>query len=279
MASPAPQPWDDELFGLEDELRRAVLAAIRAAAAVSGDVGLATYVTILTMAAALGTLLQPRAEPAYQRAFMAGVQRAYDALHPTARLGYGIGRVNPHAVTFARRNAANLVTAIGTDVRRAINELVTTGLRTGTSYRDLAQAIRPMVGLTVRDARAAWRLRQRLVEAGRTPKQVEDQVNLYTRRLMRARALTIARTEIVRAANAGQVELWRDAAVAGHLDLAKWEKAWVVAADERLCPQCQALSGKRAVAPDGLFAGLVSHPPLHPRCRCTVVLRPKGSAL
>jgi len=117
--------------------------------------------------------------------------------------------------------------------------------------------------------------RQSLRDAGVTSRNVDKQVNKYATRLHNDRASNIARTETIRASNDGQDAAWRGARAQGLLD-ANAQKEWIAADDERLCPTCGALNGEKT-AWDGAFAlpgelTTISHPPAHPRCRCSVTL-------
>ena len=109
------------------------------------------------------------------------------------------------------------------------------------------------------------------------------------------RAEMIARTETLWASNAGTLEGYKQSGVVE-------SKEWLVAKDERTCPFCVSV-GKRfgegqGIALEETFAKLgdtltgydpelekdvsmtlkyedVLHPPLHPRCRCTIVAKLK----
>lgn len=106
---------------------------------------------------------------------------------------------------------------------------------------------------------------------------VEARVERRAKQLLGQRATTIARTGTLAAANNGSQETWLQAADAGFIDAQTTRRRFLVARDDRLCPNCKAVPGLNAdgvgltepfVTPLGLF--LV--PPLHPRCRCTVRL-------
>lgn len=90
-----------------------------------------------------------------------------------------------------------------------------------------------------------------------------------------SRAENIARTETMRASNQGQLEAWDQATEAGVLT-GDEKKEWIVTPDDRLCPICEPMEGELAPL-DGTFdvdGTRVDGPPAHPRCRCTVGLRP-----
>jgi SPP1 gp7 family putative phage head morphogenesis protein len=92
----------------------------------------------------------------------------------------------------------------------------------------------------------------------------------------RVRSEMIARSEIIRASNFGAEEAYKQSGVVSG-------KEWLTAFDERTCDQCAAMNGKivelgRNYFEKGdEFMGLkldyedVGYPPLHVKCRCTIV--------
>lgn len=172
---------------------------------------------------------------------------------------------NPHAVIIANRQAGRFVTRVGEETRTAIRAAIVEGVRGGASPAQVAKQIRAVVGLTERQARAVENFRRK----GATLQQIER----YTARLLKQRATTIARTETIAAANAGQQAAWQAAQRAGLLPL-DMKRTWITTPDDRLCPQCQAVGGQ-VVGIDEPFRtplGAVMNPPLHPNCRCAVAL-------
>lgn len=100
----------------------------------------------------------------------------------------------------------------------------------------------------------------------------------------RHQAEQIARSEVIRAANAGAEEAYLQSGVVT-------EKEWIVSKDSRLCPFCEPMAGRRVVVGFAYFqqgdivsatsdAGnpitlpldyeAIFHPPLHVQCRCTL---------
>ena len=73
------------------------------------------------------------------------------------------------------------------------------------------------------------------------------------------RAMTMARTEIIRAHHQGMMQEYRNWAVEGVFV----EAEWATATDDRVCPQCAALEGKVYTLKE--VENLI---PLHPGCRC-----------
>jgi hypothetical protein len=101
----------------------------------------------------------------------------------------------------------------------------------------------------------------------------------YAARLLRQRALTIARTETIGAAVRGQLATWRVGQRSGLLRAPT--KTWIVTPDDRLCRYCRALAD-REIPLDARFAsglGSVDGPPLHPRCRCALGVRSAAVAM
>ncbi len=176
------------------------------------------------------------------------------------------------AIRWAEQRAAELVVEIDQASRDAVRQTVTTALREGRSVLDTAAEVRGAVGLHSRWANAVARHRQRLVDEGRNPEQVERMTAKYQERLVRARARNIARTELLRASNAGALETYRRAEALGALVAPL--KRWVTAHDERLCPLCAPLDGVEVEGLDTPFPNsAVLMPPLHPSCRCRGVVR------
>ena len=133
--------------------------------------------------------------------------------------------------------------------------------------------IRPMVGMTTRQAMAAMNFRESLINSGLTLGRVDTLVARFVRRKIRERAINIARTETLSALNRGVQESWRQARRQGLLTKTA-AKTWITTADERLCPICAPLEGQ-VVGFDEPFqtsVGELLHPPAHPQCRCAMGL-------
>lgn len=120
----------------------------------------------------------------------------------------------------------------------------------------------------------------RAMETGKplTEEQIERMVAAYRRKYLRFRSEMIARSEALRAANAGALEQWRQAGEAGIIDPNLVRRKWLTAKDERTCPVCQPIPdmNKWGVGLNETFrtpAGPMLLPPIHPDCRCTVLYR------
>jgi uncharacterized protein with gpF-like domain len=124
---------------------------------------------------------------------------------------------NPRAIAAAETQAAELVVGVNAATRQAIRDAVARAIAEGRSPAVLARELRDLVGLTPRDAQAVLNFRAHELARGVSQSVVDRRAARYADRLLRRRALTIARTETLRATNAGQKELWLQARDSGQL--------------------------------------------------------------
>lgn len=211
---------------------------------------------------------------------------------------------NPYAVAAARQQAADLVVAVRDSTRKAVRHIVTSSVRGRYTPAQAARLIANVVGLDPRRAQALanYEAAMRQVVEGRasrstlrragmrlpdTRRGVDHAVSRYSSRLLRDRAETIARTEVMRAANRGLQESWAEAARHGLMDVHVVRREWVVTYDDRTCEACAPMGGQ-VVGFDAPFVSSLRRvggedvpapvptttvtPPLHPRCRCTMIL-------
>lgn len=78
------------------------------------------------------------------------------------------------------------------------------------------------------------------------------------------RALTIARTEIIRANNQGHLSAFR---ASGVVD----QKEWSTAEDGDVCDDCEGNEDDGAIGLDDVFSSGDDAAPAHPNCRCVIV--------
>jgi SPP1 gp7 family putative phage head morphogenesis protein len=159
-----------------------------------------------------------------------------------------------------------LLEAADLGVAAAVVQLETVGL--GFDYtlanlaaRDWAQAhagqlIRDVTETTVRGVRQAT---ARWIE-NKEPLQalIDDLGPLFDPQ----RARLIAATEVTRAYFEGNVTAWRESSVVAAME-------WRTSQDERVCPVCGPLHGRRVPMGNAFEGGLL--PPAHPNCRCWAV--------
>lgn len=199
---------------------------------------------------------------------------------------------NPYAIRAAQAQSARLVTQISDSTRKVINRVIVRAMNGELTPQSAARVISKTIGLDARRAQAVVNYANNL-DPLLTDKQFQSAIDRYAARLLRDRAETIARTEIMEAANSGLEEQWREAIRTGLIDGKTATKVWVVTDDDRLCDECLGMDGQEVpVVNMFLYSGLDSstdvsdieddagapgseiqvNPPLHPRCRCTMVL-------
>lgn len=149
--------------------------------------------------------------------------------------GFEFKRADPAAKKWAEDHAADLITGIGKTTRDAIETIIVDAFEEGTPVEEIASEIDAFL---------------------------DDP----------ARSEMIARTETMRAANAGQEASWNQAVEQGLLpDTSK--KEWLTADDDKLCDDCDSLDGQQVDLDDDFESDsgeTVETPPLHPNCRCSV---------
>ena len=181
---------------------------------------------------------------------------------------------NPAAQRWAETQAGGLIRQVTADQRQSIRRVIVQAFTENLTTRQVAIRLTEQIGLQSRQAAALERFRADLVEKGlRT-----DRVSVLTRRardrMIRRRARSIARTEVLRASNMGQQLLWEAAVDAGEWRAQDVRRVFIVTPDDRLCPICAPLDGMMVgladefVSPTNGASALV--PPLHPQCRCAV---------
>ena len=89
-------------------------------------------------------------------------------------------------------------------------------------------------------------------------------VNTRFNKMIRQRALTIARTETIDAANQGQIKHWEDMEDKGYLIPETTRIEWILTPDDRLCKLCAELGGKRVKIGEPFGFGKLG-PTRHPR--------------
>jgi predicted ABC-type ATPase len=250
--------------------------------------------------------------------------------------GTGLDLIDPLVVAAARTNAAALVTSVAEQARQSVRDAVTAGVAGDMTRSQVERSVRGAVGMSgpqhrsylnlqramnaatqvdkwdqlpAAEKRLLRRVREYKLLDGRLSKpspgmsraHADKIMERYEQRAIRHRAETIARTETMRAANAGKVEGMRQATRNGFVTGV--EKVWATGIDDRTCVRCIPLDGMvialdadfveverggvdgKPVAPlpPGVTGAKMDFPPLHGRCRCTVTFRnvqiPTGGTL
>ncbi len=186
---------------------------------------------------------------------------------------------------------------ITTTIEAVIDQDIRQGLTNGMTAEDIARVIKATIGLTPRQAAAVENFRrllengdaaaldrvlrdrrfdasvQRLIDGGTIDQaKIDRMVQRYAERYQLHRAMVIAKTESLRATNAGRRAAWAQYADRTGSDVLRW---WLTAADERVCPVCSAIPlmnadgvpmGQPYATPDG---PMMMPPEPHANCRCT----------
>ena len=137
-----------------------------------------------------------------------------------------------------------------------------------TSPYLMAQRIKPIVGLTQREALAVVRVMTALQEEGMAAGMVSSQVDKYAKFLHNNRAFRIARTEISNSYNFGQFDSVRQARAEGWLP-GDPEKQWM-AGGQAPCEICEENEADGPIPLDNQFSSGDDHPTAHPQCECSV---------
>jgi hypothetical protein len=189
-----------------------------------------------------------------------------------------------------------------TDAARAsVERTVLDGVRAGDDFDTIATGIRDTISLTDRQAQAVTNYRRMLedldsgaldralrnsdyddrisdaIDSGEflSDGSIERMVRDYAENYLAYRAVTIARTESLRASNVGLRNAYTQAVNRGALPAEAITREWLIDLDERTCEICISIieANPNGIGLDESFDsddGPVDDPPVHPNCRCSV---------
>lgn len=146
-----------------------------------------------------------------------------------------------------------------------IQQQITWGV---TSPYLMAQRLKPIVGLTIREGMALSKVMAVLIGEGLPASVVNLQVDKYAKILHNNRAMRIARTEISSSYGFGQWDSVKQARDGGWLP-GEPEKDWI-AGGINPCAICEENEGEGPIPIDHEFASGHDHNPAHPQCECSV---------
>lgn len=175
-------------------------------------------------------------------------------------------------LTWAKNQAAEFVTNVTTTQIEGLRAVVQrAAVLEDISVDELAQTIRPMIGLTKPQTMANMRYYETLRAHGTSAKRARELSAKYAAQQHRYRAYSIARTELADAYNQGAYEGTKQAQAAGYMG--RSTATWDAAEDERMCPTCGALHGKTVDLDVGFnLPNGRKFPPAHPGCRCAYLI-------
>ncbi len=200
-------------------------------------------------------------------------------------LGLEFNTQTPGILSWLNERGAEFVTASTQEQKDAIAALVTKKMKDGHTVDELSRLIRPCIGLTKGDAKAAARLYDSIaanlkkehprMKQESIRKKALDAAQKYAGRKHRQRAFTIAQTESAFAYNRGSDEGIRQAQSQHYIGAVM--KRWSTSGDDAVCGICASLEGTEVgldsdfdIKGKPLFAGQHMLPPAHPRCACAV---------
>jgi len=185
----------------------------------------------------------------------------------------GKDKIADMAGDFARVQGSTLVRQVTRDVREAIREVVGFGIQGNKSILQMAKELREVVGLTKRDRAAVRAFRARLRASGVSVAEADRQAGRYAQTKIAARARLIAQTEARRAFNVARMAEWGDGIATGRIRTDVHRK-WI---GRDPCPICRFLAAQPAMpfgVPWQTEWGEFMQPPIHPGCKCSIVLVP-----
>lgn len=221
--------------------------------------------------------------PVWMDAVKAGAsgQPVFDDFPASFSINTGV----PNIVAWIERRGSAFVTASTMEQKKAINAMLVKKITDKYTVDELAQVIRPCIGLTEGQAKANFRYYNSIKEklAKEHPRMKKESIEkkarerqlIYAAKQQRQRAYTIANTEMAFAFNKGMDETVRQAQAEGLMGV--MEKRWITAGTDNVCKICQALDGTQVGMDEEfdfkgkeLYPGQKLTPPAHPRCRCAV---------
>lgn len=190
------------------------------------------------------------------------------------RIGAVIVPVNPYTAAWAENRSGELIVDINDQQRELVRRLIEEKIGQSLRSKDVLEEIERTVGLTDREWWFVANREDLLRKQGWDLDSIRAAVDKYTKKLLRARAKRIARTETVFAYSAGLEDSWQMAADEGFVENPL--KEWVELTDSpRTCKVCRGLAGQRVPVNQPFIseiAGEIMRPPAHPHCRCTMFL-------
>lgn len=233
------------------------------------------------------------------------------AVNALGQMNVSFGLTNPQTVDFLRTYEMGLIRAMSSDALASVKAAIEAGVAAGRNPLDVAREVRQFIGLTETQTRAVQNYRNALEQGSRdalsralrdrrfdptvaraargeaalSGDQIDNMVSRYAARYLRYRSETIARTESIRALNAGNYLLWNQAAATGKVSANLVTRKWVTVGDHKVRAAHRAIPGMNegGVGLNVPFASPLG-PLMYPgdphgdpentiNCRCTVIYR------
>lgn len=183
----------------------------------------------------------------------------------------------PRAIEALYRDGLRRVQGITTATMEALRPPLMEGIAQGIPTPRIARELVPKIGLTTQQARALDTYATSVADLPQATR--EARIERKAMQLRRKRAMTISRTESQAMLNAGVDAFWEAASGQAGLAVGTLKRFWLITPDERTCERCRPIPGMNTTGRDFGEAfqspsGPQTRPPLHPRCRCVVIVRP-----
>jgi hypothetical protein len=153
--------------------------------------------------------------------------------------------VTTTALKILETNSGELITGVSSDTLDSVRRVLASNHIQGLGAIAGARLVRSVIFLLPRHADAVVRYAEGLRLQGVSEQRVGQLADLYASRLLNLRASTITRTEVIRASMSAQVAYWQQLQEEGIIDRDRTWMEWVVTEDDRLCPWCAPMDGKR----------------------------------
>lgn len=186
--------------------------------------------------------------------------------------------IAPRAIDALYRDGLRRVQGITITTMDALRPPLMEGIAQGIPTPRIARELVPKIGLTTQQARA---LDTYAASVADLPKEKrEARIVRKGMQLRRKRANLVAVTETLTALNTATDQFFQEASGAVGLAPGALKRFWLITeGSDRTCEFCKPIPGLNVSGRDFGEAfqtpkGPQTRPPLHPRCRCVVIVRP-----
>lgn len=182
----------------------------------------------------------------------------------------------PRAIDALSREGLRRVQGINTTTMEALRPPLMEGIAQGRTTPQIARELVPKIGLTTQQARALDTYAASVADLPQATR--EARIERKAMQLRRKRALLVSITETQTMLNSAMDSFWE--AASGQAGVtSQLKRFWLTTPGERTCELCRPLPSMNAEGRDFGEAfqtpnGPQMRPPLHPRCRCVLLVRP-----
>lgn len=184
--------------------------------------------------------------------------------------GFNFDIKNPNIIDYINNKSSTMIKYISDSTRKATNRIILDTYLSGYHPDKAAKEIKSVIGLNEKQAKAVDNYINNAIEQGFSEKVAFKQGEKYSEKLLKYRAETIARTEMMEAVNRGYFETVNQGINKLAIPPNKVRKKWITTPDDRTCKHCRPMHGQVRALDEYFTSSLedVLLPPLHPRCRC-----------